>query len=251
MEKTMRALNRTNDAFGHEIMDYFNGINVTEIIERSDGYIDGDTGGLKVYFSDFKDWSPAFKQAVKCIKGKTLDLGCGAGRISLYLQKQGIDSLGIDNSPLAIKVCKLRGVKRSKALPIENLSKLKESNFQAITMLGNNFGLLGNPKRGKKILRQLHRMTTSDAVIVAQTLDITMTKAPYHLAYQKELKKRGKLPGELRLRCRYQNIIGPWFDYLMVSPKQMENVLTDTGWKIDQIIKDGNGPLYCAILIKI
>lgn len=245
------TITKNCDAFGMEMMAKYKGEDVIEIIERSDGYIDGATGGLNVYFADYKRWSSSEKKATAYIKGKTLDLGCGAGRVSLYLQKKGIPCLGIDNSPLAVKVCKLRGVKKAKVLEIERLSQLRESGFQTITMLGNNFGLLGNPKRGKKILKKLHEITTTDGIIIAQTLDVTMTKDPCHISYQRSLKKKGKLPGELRLRCRYKNIIGPWFDYLMVSPNQMKRVLENTGWKINEIISEKNGPLYCAVINKI
>ncbi|HLE11630.1 MAG: hypothetical protein A2504_12895 [Bdellovibrionales bacterium RIFOXYD12_FULL_39_22] len=239
------------DAFGMEIMAHYNGDEVTEIIERSDGYIDGYENGIAKYFGEYKNWSYATKQAMKNIKGKTLDLGCGAGRIGLYLQNKKIDYLGIDNSPLAVKVCKLRGLKRVKILPIENLNNLKEKNFKSVTMLGNNFGLLGTPKRGKKILEELHKITTCDANIIAQSCDISKTKNIFHIAYQKDCLQKGKLRGELKLRCRFGNIKGPWFDYLMVTQKEMEMILNGTGWKIQKIINEKTGPLYCAVISKV
>ena len=64
------------------------------------------TEGPAAYFAEFKDWPKIQKQAIKFAKGKVLDIGAGAGRVSLYLQKQGFDVTAIDNSPLAIKVCK-------------------------------------------------------------------------------------------------------------------------------------------------
>ena len=39
------------DAFGHEILDYFNGRHPVEIVERDDGYID-TSGGAEAYFSN-------------------------------------------------------------------------------------------------------------------------------------------------------------------------------------------------------
>jgi 2-polyprenyl-3-methyl-5-hydroxy-6-metoxy-1,4-benzoquinol methylase len=56
------------------------------------------------------------------VKGRVLDIGCGAGRHSLYLQNQGFQVLGIDNSPLAVKVAKLRGLKRVKVMSIEDIN---------------------------------------------------------------------------------------------------------------------------------
>jgi len=81
------------------------------------------------------------------VKGRVLDIGCGAGRHSLYLQKKGFDVLGIDSSPLAIKVCKLRGLEKAKVMAIEDIN-FKPDSFDRIIMMGNNFGLFGSFNRG-------------------------------------------------------------------------------------------------------
>ncbi len=54
------------------------------------------------------------------VNGRVLDVGCGAGRHSLYLQKKGFDVLGIDVSPLAVKVCRLKGVKKLKSCQLRS-----------------------------------------------------------------------------------------------------------------------------------
>jgi 2-polyprenyl-3-methyl-5-hydroxy-6-metoxy-1,4-benzoquinol methylase len=66
-----------------------------------------------MYFLEYEDWPVFERKAIESVKGRVLDIGCGAGRHSLYLQKKGLNVLGIDSSPLAIKICKLIGVKKS------------------------------------------------------------------------------------------------------------------------------------------
>ena len=75
-----------------------------EIVERDDNFIDGkrDGYGGDVYFSEYRDWLPIEKKAIKYAHGRVLDVGCGAGRHALYLQKKGLEVTGIDTSPLAI-----------------------------------------------------------------------------------------------------------------------------------------------------
>ncbi len=41
------------DAYGHELLDYLNGITGSEIVERDDGYVDA-SGGAKDYFAEYK-----------------------------------------------------------------------------------------------------------------------------------------------------------------------------------------------------
>ncbi|HDO42228.1 MAG TPA: methyltransferase domain-containing protein [Candidatus Bathyarchaeota archaeon] len=56
------------------------------------------------------------QEAMKFIRGRVLDIGCGAGRHSIYLQNKGFNVIGIDISPLAIKVCRLRGLKKAEII---------------------------------------------------------------------------------------------------------------------------------------
>lgn len=102
----------SKDAYGQEVWAFFLKKDSYEVVERDDGFI-GLSGSAPAYFAEFKDWLKIEKQAIKLAKGKILDIGAGAGRVSLYLQKNGHDVIAIDNSPLTIKVCKKRGVKHA------------------------------------------------------------------------------------------------------------------------------------------
>ena len=35
-----------------------------------------------------------------------------------------------------------------------------------------------------------------------------------------------RLAGEIRIRIRYKTLKGPWFDYLLVSPEEMEAIVS-------------------------
>jgi len=106
------------DAFGHMLWDFHRGKpHGTEIVERDDGHFDA-AGGPSAYFAEYKDWSSHEKKAMQYADGRVLDVGCGAARHSLYLQKKGLDVLGIDVSPLAVKTSRARGLRKVKALSI-------------------------------------------------------------------------------------------------------------------------------------
>jgi SAM-dependent methyltransferase len=241
-------MNIKHDAFGQAIWAYFKGNDSYEIIERDDGYFDA-TLGPNVYFSYYKDWPRHEKEAMKFVKGRVLDVGCGAGRHSLYLQKKGFDVVGIDNSPLAIKVCKLRGLRKAKLMSVTQVN-FRPNSFDTIIMLGNNFGLLGNLKRAKWLLKRFHKMTSNKALIVAESNDPYETKNQDHLWYHKFNRRRGRMPGQLRIRVRFGKSVGKWFDYLMVSRDEMAEILDGTGWKIRRII-GSKGSQYVAIIAKV
>lgn len=240
-------ITESQDAFGHILWDYLQNKTSSEIVERDDSFIDIGIGA-KAYFTSYKDWPLHQKKAMRHVKGRVLDIGCGAGKHSLYLQEKGFDVLGIDTSSLALKVSRTRGLKKTKLLSITQIdSKLGKLN--TLLMLGNNFGLFGSPKRARWLLRRFHKVTDKDARIITETLDPYGTTEPFHLKYHQFNRRRNRMPGQLRIRVRYKRYITPWFDYLLVSPDEMRKILKETGWKIKSLL-DSDGPLYIAIIGK-
>jgi 2-polyprenyl-3-methyl-5-hydroxy-6-metoxy-1,4-benzoquinol methylase len=242
----MKKLKPEEDTFGQEMWACYKGEEASEIVERDDGYFNATPGNPKHYFSEYEDWAPIERKAMELVKGRVLDIGCGAGRHSLHLQNKGFDVLGIDSSPLAIKVCKLRGLTKARVMPIEELD-FKPNSFDTVIMMGSNFGLFGSFKKAKRILRKLHKITSKNGLILAATRDTYKTDNPDHLAYHRFNRERGRMPGQLRLRIRFGKCVGRWFDYLIVSKKEMEDILKGTGWKIKETIDSDNSAYIAAI----
>jgi hypothetical protein len=160
-----------------------------------------------------------------------------------------MDVTAIDNSPMAIDVCKERGVKRPLLLPLENLDRLKER-FDTIVMFCNNFGLFSNRKKARLLLKELHAMTSEKAVFLAASMDPHDTKDSVHLDYHRRNVRRGRMPGQLHARVRYSIYKSGWFDYLLVSADEMAKLLEGTGWKIREILRS-DGSTYIAVLNKV
>ena len=237
------------DAYGHLISDYHNGVEDFEIVEREDGLINANHLALHNYFAEYEDWAEHQKGTMAYATGRVLDLGCGAGRHSLYLQEQGHDALGTDNSPLAIETCQRRGLKHAVVTSITQLDS-KIGTFDTILMMGHNFGLAGNYKRAKWLLRRFAAMTSGTAKIIAETMDPYETTDPGHLAYHQFNRDRGRMSGQLKLRVRYKKYATPWFDYLFVSQAEIEDILNGTPWQVEHYINPADTPTYVAILTK-
>ncbi len=246
IDRHMRKLKPAQDAFGQMIWTYYREGEASEIVERDDGFINCMPAGG--YFLDFKDWSSIEQKAMQFAKGKILDIGSGAGRHSLYLQKKGFDVLAIDISPLALKVCRLRGLQKTKLLPIEEI-RFKPNSFDTIMMMGGNFGLFGNHNKAKILLRRFHMMTTKDALILAESREPYKTDNPDHLNYHKMNRQKGRMSGQVKIRIRYRKHIGKWFDYLMVSQEEMRQILSGTGWKIKEFLNSADS-FYIAVIEK-
>ena len=237
-----RSIDPDHDAFGHALLDHLEGRGGVELIERSDGYIDV-SAGAEAYFAE-----PTGAQAEVADRatGRVLDAGCGAGRYALYLQERGRDVVGIDASPLAVEVCRRRGVHDVRLLTLDQVDA-SLGRFDTMVMLGNNFGLMGSRGRARRTLRRLRDVLRPDGRIIAQTLDPYRTDDPDHLAYHARNRAKGRMGGQIRMRVRYRAYRTPWFDYLFVSPDELAALADGTGWRVGELVA-GDGPNYVAIL---
>ncbi len=232
------------DAIGQFMQDYWQHGEALELVERDDGFI--AAGDAAAYFASYRNWAVCEKRAIKHARGRVLDIGCGVGRHALYLQERGHDVLGIDLSPLALKVARLRGLRKTRVLPITKVSR-SLGIFDTVLLLGNNCGLLANKRRARWLLRRFKAIMPPDGRIIASSNDVYQTDAKEHVAYQRHNRKRGRMSGQIRMRIRRRQFATPYFDYLMVSLKEMEQIVAGTGWAITDQYED-RGPLYAVVL---
>ena len=236
------------DAYGQLMWSHLNGRESFEIVQRDDGRFD-ISGGAQEYFAEFGKWPRHQRQGIRCVKGRVLDIGAGAGRVSLYLQNRQHRVTAIDRSPLAIKVCKKRGVKDARVLPIERIGRFTTGTFDSVVMYGNNFGLLGGPKRARTLLKTIYRITKPNALVIAESLDPYKTDEPAHQAYRRLNRQRSRMAGQLRIRIRFKHFVGPWFDYLLVSQREMRSILKGTGWTVRHFVESESSK-YIAVIQK-
>lgn len=240
-------LRSDQDAYGHALLDAWRGLHSHEILERRDGHI-AVIGHTTTYFSEYRDWAPHERKAIRRARGRVLDVGCGAGRVLLYLRQRGLSATGIDNSPGAIRVCQLRGLEDVRVLSITQISALHGC-FDTVVFFGGTFGMLSNLRRGRWLLRRLHGLTSVSGRIIAQSCD------PHYMASSERRRQlRANLnlqryPGEVCFRIRYKDYATPWQNWLVVSKKEMRHLLIGTGWRATEFI-DGQGSSYIAVVEK-
>jgi SAM-dependent methyltransferase len=241
-------LKKHEDAYGRLIADYLETGEGTEIVEREDGFI-AASGGAALYFAPFAKWPKAERTAMRLVRGRVLDVGTGAGRVPLYLQDRGHEVVGIDLSPAAVEVARRRGAKDVRELPVTRVSR-KLGRFDTIVMFGNNFGLVGNRRRAPWLLRRFRSITNDGARILAESVDPYKTDKPEHLAFHRRNRRAGRMGGQLRIRVRYGTYATPWFEYLLASPEEMAKLAKGTGWKLAEVIDEGEH-VYVGVLERV
>jgi SAM-dependent methyltransferase len=158
---------KMKDLFGRALLDYQNGL-YTEDLITSTNISEEDELPLPYLFRDFKDMPKLEKKALQLAKGSVLDVGCGAGSHSLYLQKKGFDVKAIDISKGAIEVSKLRGVTNAE---VKNVLDETET-FDTLLLLMNGTGIFQELSQVSKYLTHLKSLLKPDGQILIDSSDI-------------------------------------------------------------------------------
>src|SRR5262249_23545098 len=76
----------------------------------------------------------------------------------------------IDVSPLAVEVARRRGLADARLGTLERALR-EDERFDTILLLGNNLGLLGGERQGRRLLRKLAGIATDSGRILAGSHD--------------------------------------------------------------------------------
>lgn len=157
------------DLFGKAILDYQTNSSPENII-TSTSISEDDEMEVAYLFRSF-DKMPAIEQkALQLANGKTLDIGCGAGSHSLYLQNErNIDVHSIDISKNAIQACLLRGLKNIRAI---NVLDLENEKYDTILLLMNGTGIFETLEKSTIYLQKLKSLLNPYGQILIDSSDI-------------------------------------------------------------------------------
>lgn len=157
------------DLFGTAILDYQTN-NSPEAIITETTISDADAMEVSYLFRSFNEMPKLEQKALQLAKGKILDVGCGAGSHSLYLQEKGLEVTAIDISENAIKACRLRGLTTTR---VENVLDLEEKEkFDTIILLMNGTGIFGTLDQTSNYLQKLKRLLSPNGQILIDSSDI-------------------------------------------------------------------------------
>jgi len=160
-------VNNITDVFGKAIMDFHKGKNA--VIETYSSIGGWDELPVKYLFRSFEEMPDIEQTALNKAFGKVLDLGCGAGSHSLYLQEQGLEVKPVDISKGAIEVCKLRGLNNAEMI---NLWDLKGVQYDTILALMNGAGICGSMKKIPDFLKHLKSLLAPGGQILMDSSDV-------------------------------------------------------------------------------
>jgi SAM-dependent methyltransferase len=234
LEPAVPRLPLEADLFGRVLWEYYRGAGSEYFIRRDDNY--GDRDSTARYFRSPEEMPAHQRCLLNHARGQVLDIGAGAGQHALALQERGLAVTAIDKSPLAVEVCRTRGVRDARVMDAL-APELEEGSIDTVLMFGNNLGIAGTPDGLRAMLTQLRRIVRSGGQILAEFHDHTATHDPTHLRYQQWNIARGRYPGSITMRVEYDGHCSPFFDWLLPKLGDLRGICADTGWKVARCVQ--------------
>ncbi|MNS06662.1 bifunctional 3-demethylubiquinone-9 3-methyltransferase/ 2-octaprenyl-6-hydroxy phenol methylase [compost metagenome] len=230
------------DLFGKAILDFQTNNSPEDLITET-SISEEDEMSVAYLFRSYDEMPKLEQKALQLVKGKTLDVGCGAGSHSLYLQNErNLEVTSIDISENAIKACALRGLKNTK---VQDILKLENEKFDTILLLMNGTGIFGTLKETSKYLQKLKSLLNPNGQILIDSSDI--------IYMFDDDEDGGKwIPsdgyyGELTFKISYKKQTEEEFPWLYLDYNTLQNAAFANGLQCE-LIQEGEHFDYLAKL---
>ncbi len=227
------------DLFGQALLDYQNS-NYKEDIITSTSISDDDVLPIPYLFRSYKKMPKLEQKALDLAFGKVLDVGCGAGSHSLYLQNEkALDVKAIDISKGAVEVCKKRGIKHAEVLDV-----IKETTqFDTILLLMNGTGVFQELNQVTKYLSHLKSLLKTNGQVLIDSSDIIYMYEAEDGGYL--FNENGNYYGELEYYVNYKDEKEEPFKMLYLDFRLLKNACFALGLKC-KMLAEGEHYDYLA-----
>ncbi|MFX0555258.1 class I SAM-dependent methyltransferase [Maribacter sp. CXY002] len=209
------------DVLGQALLDYQNG-KYSEDIKTYSSLDEEDTLPLPYLFRRYEEMPLLEQKALQLCKGSVLDIGCGAGSHSLYLQEKGMNTTCLDQSPGAIQVCKQRGINTTVLIYILDFNG---GPFDTLLLLMNGIGIAGELSGLGIFLMKLKSLLKPNGQILIDSSDIIYM-------FESDADGGHWIPdekayyGEVTFSMEYKNIKSEPFNWLYVDFNTLKRAAT-------------------------
>ena len=230
---------KLKDVQGKALWEYFKNRNNKNPLILHNDYGKPEKMPKEVFFQEYNELTDLEVYALSMSRGEILDVGAGAGRHVLPLQKTN-QVTALEISPLCNQIMAARGVKKIIEQDIfEFDTQLK---FDTILMLMNGIGLAGSLDGVKALLKKYKQLLAESGQVLFDSSDISYL-------YRDTFFPQDRYFGEVTYQYEYQKERGNEFKWIYIDKKTITKIAGQLGFHC-QVIYQGNNDQYLARLTR-
>ncbi len=237
------------DAFGIALEEFYNGEGPgTYRTERDDGYVSG--ADLTHYFDEYSKWEKPTREALTYVRDGdvVLDVGCGSGRHALWLQQQGNEVVGIDQSQRAIDICRERGLESCEVMDMTDLN-FEDDTFDTVVVIGTIIGLGDSLADVRDHFVEFDRITTDDGRVVMDSQN-PFPEGVDENEYFLDNRIGDRNAATVRFRVRYEQYIETWLEMTLFGPDELREIVAETPWSVTETIEMEPGEGWYSVAMQ-
>ncbi|MFC5046775.1 class I SAM-dependent methyltransferase [Aquimarina hainanensis] len=232
------------DIFGLAIQDYYTSNSPEDITVIAPDF-DDDLIPIAYLFREYSLMPAIEQKALELSYGTVLDVGCGAGSHSLYLQKEKkLNVKAIDISAGAIRIAHKRGVSNAAC---ENFFD-QEGSYDTLLFLMNGSGIIGRLPNIDYFFTQVKKLLHPKGQILIDSSDISYLFEDEDGGFW--VDANADYYGEMKYKLRYKGDESEWFDWLYIDYNTLVNAANAHGFICECIIKGENNDYLARITAK-
>ncbi len=211
------------------------------------------------HFEKYEHWSEVEQAALDRVRGRVLDVGCGAGRHARPLERRGHDVLAVDPSPTAVRTARERGVENCAVAQAAD-RPVSRASVDTVLLLGTQLGVCDYPVGMRSVLTDLYTVTAPGGRLVLDLEDPRAVEraAPIdHWGGDDSRQAVYRWPDDgpasyarRWFRVRYGAWTGEWTRLAMLTPAQFRAVVAGTRWRVGEVVRNTGEPRYALVLEK-
>jgi SAM-dependent methyltransferase len=231
---------------GRALQDFHRGAVEARIIVHTDLWHDESTPVAEFYRPDDQPLPDLEITALEHCRGHVLDLGAGAGRHALELQRRGLEVTAIDVTPEAVEVMRDRGVIDARC---GDLNAAAGDSFDTILLLMHGIGLVGTLEGLSEFFDGARRVLGTGGRIIFDSADLGMVIPESFEEGIGEWLRGGLYPGEVEYRLTYEGLEGDPYPWLFVDPTTLSDRAKMADFDLEVVDRGARGSYLAHLAV--
>ncbi len=223
---------------GRALLCYHHGDTDTELEVHTDMW-ETEREPVAVYYRpDAVRLPPLERRALALCRGRVLDVGAGAGRHALELQRQGFEVTALDVADEAVEVMRRRGVTDARQGDIFSLG---DERFDTLLLMMHGLGVFGDVAGLARFLESARKLLSPGGQILGDSADLGRAFPGIDFRHS---RASHRYPGEVEYRLVFGALDGAPYSWLFIDSISLTTLARAAGYSTEIVTR---GPRGCYL----